>query len=387
MVLAGMASAAAALDFKCVEPSRYKNLLQIFDDNPAVLSTYFELDRTQAPDLNACRAMAVVGTIGDGDAERLINAIIQNKGWLDVLYLSFDGVQLREEIRLAQVIRGFRLKTRVLQGWPLHYEPDFATVWASPVENPDEAPTTPSRPLSPIDRGLEAFAKRGDLGLPNSGSGNVCLESCAGAWVAGVHRRISPVPPIAVRAPAAVPELVTAWPRRALSFYLEDAKLPPPGDARWKAAVAPGFAPVVPAPIERLVREKCSAEIVAGEALEARAGGTLEGLARGDFRDVGSTPLPVLAELNSMRTAGVRLQRCVARAFEHERLASFSRLCDPSCDKAKVIAAFDRAAREFVDKQISLSNILGAKSIRQARARVARGRNRLVWSMDPPRNR
>ena len=360
MVLAGMTTAPRALDFKCVEASRYKDLLQIFDDNPAVLSSYFELDRTQAPDLNACRAMAVVGTIRDGDAERLIGAIIQNKRWLDVLYLAFDGVHLGEEIRLARVIRGFRLKTRVLQGWPLRYEPDYATAWAPPAENPDEAPTTPARQLSPITRGLEAFAKRGDLGLPISGSGNVCLEGCAGAWVAGVHRRMSPMPPIAVRPPAAVPEVVTAWPRRALSFDLDDAKPPPAGDATWETAVTPGFGPVVPPPIERLVREKCTAELVAGEALEGRIGGTLENLARGDFRDVGSMPLPVVAELDSLRVAGIRLQRCVARAFEHERLAAFSRLCGASCDKAKLTATFDRAAREFVDKQISLSSILGA---------------------------
>ncbi len=47
---------ASALEFKCVEPSRYKNLLQVFEDNPTLLSTYFDLDRTQQPDMNACRA-------------------------------------------------------------------------------------------------------------------------------------------------------------------------------------------------------------------------------------------------------------------------------------------------------------------------------------------
>jgi len=358
-IWAGMGTGVSALEFKCVEPSRYKNLLQVFNDDPEVLSQYFELDRTQAPDLNACRALAVIGTIDDGDSEALINAIIRNKGWLDVLYLSFGGVHLLEEIKLAHVIRGFRLKTRVVQGLPLRYEPDFATRWAPDAANPNEAPTAPSSQPSPLNRGLEAFAKRDDLGLPISGSGNVCLESCAGAWIAGVHRRLLPVPPIAVRGPAAVPEIVTAWPRRALALDLEGAKLPAPDDPSWSTPVVPGFGPVVPSAIDRLVRDRCSAEVVAGEALEGRIGRTLDRLAHDDFRDVRSTPPAVLEELDSLRMAGVRLQQCVARAFEHERLASFQRFCNPSCDKAKLIATFDRAARDFVDKQISLSTILG----------------------------
>jgi hypothetical protein len=355
-----MPGAAAALDLKCVEPSRYKNLLQVFDDDPAILSTYFQLDGTRAPDLNACRAMALTGTIRDGDAGRLIDAVIQNKGWLDVLYLAFDGVDLREEIRLAYVIRGFRLKTRVLEAWPLRYEPDFATSWAAPVEAANEAPITPSQRLSPISRGLEAFAKRGDLDLPISGASNMCLESCVGAWAAGVHRRLSPVPPIAVPGPAATPEIVTEWPRRALSIAVNGFKLPAPEDRTWKTPVFLGMGPVIPPDIERLVRAKCTDEIVAGEALEGRIGGSLESFARDDFSEVGSTPHPVLVDLDSLRMAGLRLQRCVARAFEHQRLASFDGLCNPSCDKPKLVATFDRMARDFADKQITLANILGA---------------------------
>jgi hypothetical protein len=67
----------------------------------------------------------------------------------------------------------------------------------------------------------------------------------------------------------------------------------------------------------------------------------------------------VLVDLDCLRMAGLRLQRCVARAFEHERLASFKNLCDRNCNKAKLVASFDQMARDFVEKQITLANILG----------------------------
>ncbi len=359
-VYVAMGVGASALDFKCVEPSRYKNLLQVFDDNPAVLSSYFGL--AQLPDMNACRALAVTGTIRDGDGDALINTIIQNRGWLDVLYLAFDGVHLQEEIKLAHIIRGFWLKTRVLRAAPLRYEPDFATTWGPPAVGAN-APLHPgASQLSSLNSGLEAFAKRGDLGLPIAGARNVCIESCAGAWIAGVHRRALPVPPIAVPAPAAAaaPEIVTARPRLTIAVSLNTEKFPPPSNPIWNTPVVAGAAPVLAPAADRMVRDKCAAELVAGEALEGRVGAAAEDLARNDFSGVRSTPPALLGQFDSLRMASARLQRCVARAFESERLASFRRLCNPSCDKAKLAASFDRTAWEFVENRISLSNMLGA---------------------------
>ena len=43
---------ARTLEFKCIEPSRYKNLLQAFNDNPSTLTSYFGLEPTQLPDMN-----------------------------------------------------------------------------------------------------------------------------------------------------------------------------------------------------------------------------------------------------------------------------------------------------------------------------------------------
>jgi hypothetical protein len=352
-----MGADAPAAEFKCLEPARYKNLLQVFDDNPDSLASYFALDGAQAPDLNACRALAVTGTIHDGDSEALLSVIIQNGGWLDLLYLSFDGIHFSEEIKLAHVIRDFRLKTRVVKGLPLQYEPDFATRWA-PAASVNEPTDKPSQ-ISPLNAGLEAFAKRSDLWLPIAQGRNICLESCAGAWIAGVHRVLLPAPPIDVRGPAAASEIVTARPRAALAASLDGGAFPRDFDPGRAKLVAPGAAPAIPTPVDRLLRDKCTAELVAGEAIEARIGGAADLLARGDFRGIRSTPPAMLNDLDSLRRAGVRLQECVARVFERERLASFRRLCGEKCDKSRLLAAFDRTAREFVETQISLATILG----------------------------
>jgi len=361
LLYAATCAGASALDFKCVEPSRYKNLLQVFEDNPALLSSYFGLGHAQQPDMNACRALVVSGTIRDGDAAALLDNIIRNKGWLDVLYLSFDGVHLQEEIKLAHIIRGFWLKTRVLLAAPFRYRPDFAMLWGAPAASDGRPSAAATSELSPLNHGLEAFAKRGDLGLPDMGARNACIESCAGAWIAGVHRQALPMPPIAVPPPAAAaaPEIVTAWPRSALAASLDGGKIAPANDPSGNRPVMPGVAPVLAPAAERLIHDKCAAELIAGQALEDRVAGAMDDLARGDFGGVRRPPEDLLAQFDSLRMAGVRLQRCVARAFESERLASFRRLCGPSCDNAKLLAAFDQTAREFVENRLSLSNILG----------------------------
>src|SRR4051812_9544378 len=73
---------ARSLDFKCVEPSRYKHLLQAFNDDPSLITSYFGLTPSQRLDMNACRALVVSGTVRTGDAEALIDQIIAAKGWL-----------------------------------------------------------------------------------------------------------------------------------------------------------------------------------------------------------------------------------------------------------------------------------------------------------------
>jgi hypothetical protein len=60
--------------------------------------------------------------------------------------------------------------------------------------------------------------------------------------------------------------------------------------------------------------------------------------------------------------AGVRLQQCVARTFEAERLAAFRRLCGQGCDRARISETFERTAREFAERNFTLANLFGAST-------------------------
>lgn len=388
LLYASTSVAASALEFKCVEPSRYKNLLQVFGDNPALLSSYFGLDRTWQPEMNACRALVVTGTIRDGDGAALIDNIIRNKGWLDVLYLSFDGVLLQEEIKLAYIIRGFWLKTRIMQAAPFSYVPDFATPWGPPAANPNVPSSAPTSELSPLNQGLRAFAKRRDLELPIVGGHNACFESCVGAWASGVHRRAFPAPPISVPAPAAAAatEIVTARPRLALITSLDSGHIVSPDDPSWNRPVLAGAAAVLPPAVERLIRDKCAAELIAGEALEGRVGAAAEDLARTDFRDVKSTPPDILAQFELIAHGG-RAPATMRRARFRERAAcELPAAVRPElrqCQIARNLRSEDPGIRGGPPFLIEHSR---AGPIRQDRPRMARGGIRRPRHVDTSRN-
>ena len=82
--------AAAALEFQCIEASRYKNLLQIFHDDPSTFFSYFNISRRPLPSPEACRALLVTGTIAPDSADALLGRVIEGRGWLAALYLSFS---------------------------------------------------------------------------------------------------------------------------------------------------------------------------------------------------------------------------------------------------------------------------------------------------------
>ena len=82
--------ASAALEFQCIEVSRYKNLLQIFHDDPSTFFSYFNLSRRPLPSPDTCRALLVTGTIAPDSAAVLLDRVIESRGWLAALYFSFS---------------------------------------------------------------------------------------------------------------------------------------------------------------------------------------------------------------------------------------------------------------------------------------------------------
>ena len=359
---------AAALNFTCIEPSRYKNLMQVFNDNPSTLIAYFALDRSRLLDINACRALLLSGTINPGDSEALLDQVIRNKGWLAVLYLSFDGVHLGEEIKFAQVIRAFSLKTRVLLGPSLRYDPDFASPWdAPPLMNVGRA-IPEAFEVSAINKGTQAFARRGDLDLPLGFDGNACLGSCIAAWSAGVNRLISPLPPVAFKSFAGpVPEIVWAPAQAALAASLDGVKVAPPTAPALVPAALPSALPTAPPAMQRLLREKCGAFLAATDAVVDRVARDIREAGRTGFHDISIEQYKVgsemvkslISDFDTLDQAGARQQRCLAQAYEAERMASFDRQCAGGCDKAKLVQAFERRARAFIDGELAFAKLFG----------------------------
>ena len=70
-----------------------------------------------------------------------------------------------------------------------------------------------------------------------------------------------------------------------MPFWITE-KFPAVSDLYWNKLIAVGAAPVLPPSVDRDVRQRCSAEIVAGETIESRIGSGADQLARGDFQAV-----------------------------------------------------------------------------------------------------
>src|SRR5262245_17920317 len=160
LLLASPTPAAAALEFQCVEVSRYKNLLQIFEDDPATLFSYFNISRRPLPSPETCRALLVTGTIAPDSADALLGRIIESRGWLAALYLSFSGTNIEQEVAMATIVRRFSLKTYEVRALGYFYNPDFAVRWTPAIGKGGFLSAAASGDPSPLDSGLTAFMRR-----------------------------------------------------------------------------------------------------------------------------------------------------------------------------------------------------------------------------------
>jgi hypothetical protein len=186
-LLAWAPKPAGALEFQCVEPSRYKNLLQIFHDDPSTLFSYFNISRRSLPPPDACRALLVTGTISPGSAAALLGRIVEGRGWLAALYLSFDGTNLEEEAAMAAMVRQFSLKTYEVRGPSYFYQPDFAIRWTAGIGKGGFLAAPASDDPSPLDGGMAAFLRR-DRALKLDPKRYACTGGCRVVWSAGVNR-------------------------------------------------------------------------------------------------------------------------------------------------------------------------------------------------------
>jgi hypothetical protein len=340
------ASPARALDFNCIEPSRYKHLLPVFNDDPNVFFSYFGLPRGRLPDLEACRALHVSGTLADGDADALLDRIIQGKGWLAALYLSFAGTNLEEEARIAVIIRSFALKTRAIRSDPYIYGPDFVIRWEPPLPMTGTSAAAPQlrEDISPLYRGIRVYQLRRDLRLKLDPDRSTCNDGCRTVWFAGVNRLYGR--PAANAKPAPDPDPAVNRRRVALTHQVDFNRTPAPTDAilskplEWTFISSPAMA--------RTLRDKCHPELAVAEALEARWGEAFDNAAKANFRPRDVEALGGVFE--SLSRGGARLQQCLASAMETERLAAFQRHCGAECDKKAMSERAATAARDLLEK-------------------------------------
>jgi hypothetical protein len=339
-------SAAASLAFQCVEPSRYRNILTIFNDDPGAYFDYFKSAQRQLPGLESCRALIVNGTIGPGDAEILLSKIIGGQGGLAVLYLAFDGTDLAEEVKMALMVRAFSLKTSAVRGPGFAYHPDFGSRWNEPIALVRTAGASPPAiaAFSPLDDGLRRFAARKDLRLPETKDHGYCLDGCWAVWFAGINRTRS-----ASQAPAPVTSAAnadaTVTRQRALfSRFIDAGRWPAGNDPALQRA--PTGAPFWTASAEHVLRQACSAELSVVKSLET---GLSQAFDAAEKTKLDPPSVEGLASLfERLNRAGARIEQCYAVAYEQERYASFRRQCPSRCDLRTLSDAFSQQADKIL---------------------------------------
>jgi hypothetical protein len=336
---------ARALEYTCVEPSRYRNLLPIFNDDPNQFFSYFGLPRGRLPGMGVCRSLHISGTLADGDADALLDRIIAGKGWLAVIHLSVEGSNLAEEARMAAIVRAFFLKTRGIRHDKSIYTPDFALRWDQPVALTGTSAAAPAahEDISPLQRGVKAFLGRRDLWLKLDPQRSTCNDGCRTIWAAGVNRLYNFLPN---QKPSPPPDPEANKRRVAMIYQLDwDRPLPATNPTlskpmEWTFATPPA--------VGRMLRDKCSPEFTVAESLEMRWSDAFAGAERVKLRPREVEALA--APFEALSRAGARLQQCLAGAMEAERLASFQRLCPDKCDKPALSEKFATMGREMLEK-------------------------------------
>jgi len=128
LLLCALPKAALAIDVQCIEESKYKHLYQLFGGDTRKFAAYFKIGTARLPDPEACRAALISGGIGDpNDREKLLDFVVQNKGWLATVHLNSGGGSVWTGQQLGYIVRAFRLKTVTARnaGNKVLYEPDF----------------------------------------------------------------------------------------------------------------------------------------------------------------------------------------------------------------------------------------------------------------------
>ena len=179
---------ADALEFNCIEASRYRHLYQLFGGDPKQLAAFLGLEPAALPKPEFCRAILISGKVeprAANDADKLISAIEANQGWLATLQLSSSGGTVYTGYQLGFITRMFWLKTHTATrfGKNLNYVPDFFVPPAASAPDTGE-----EHPDADRIRNWQSFvtAQKGLSPTPLAFAG--CASACGLIHTAGIDR-------------------------------------------------------------------------------------------------------------------------------------------------------------------------------------------------------
>jgi hypothetical protein len=321
---------AAAIEIHCIEASKYKYLYQIFGNDRRKMAAFLGVDAASLPDGEACRAVLVTGSIqprseahkrGETvDAQKLHNAIEQNRGGLAVAYLASGGGNVQEGIFLGQIVRMFWLKVRSPGRDRFVYRPDFfPTNAASPFSGEPEIPAELAEGWQSYVRAVQLFSEVSIVATNHNQKHPTCASACTFLHTAGIDRMGA----VYVHRPRTAPQDPRSMSQRMAGLYRTERAIlahyrdTDAGQAFMRQLQETPTGTVTSALADRFPR-------YVWDFLHAACGR--------DFAPLSEQ----LAAARLRQTWPGPVENCIARLHEKERLSQFTKYCRNGCDGRQI---------------------------------------------------
>jgi hypothetical protein len=340
---------AEALEFTCVEASRYRHLYQLFGGDAKQFAAFLGIEGGPLPRPEYCRAVLVSGNVVGNDAGRLLAAIEANQGWLATLHLGTSGGSTQDGWRTGFITRMFWLKTRtvVRSGNSLNYVPDF---FVPPLPSASDAGE--DQPDAERVRNWRSYVKTQTTLSPTPVRYGGCASACGFIHAAGVDRA-GQVHLHRARAGGAgkgqfinLKKTMSDTDKQLVRLELEINEFfrqmdPGPDFARRLAETA--AQDLTPVPIVRFPRYiadyitgKCNVNGDQLQELDRQIVNTITELSNQNLGWWIKTD-NLRRSLRQLRNMRADAERCIARAHESERRSHFAKLCPNGCDRRKLM--------------------------------------------------
>ena len=355
---------ADALEFNCIEASRYRHLYQLFGGDPKQLAAFLGLEPAALPKPEFCRAILISGKVeprAANDADKLISAIEANQGWLATLQLSSSGGTVYTGYQLGFITRMFWLKTHTATrfGKNLNYVPDFFVPPAASAPDTGE-----EHPDADRIRNWQSFvtAQKGLSPTPLAFAG--CASACGLIHTAGidragevrVHRARITGKDEFINLKATMSETDRSLLRLELEQIAFYRRMDPGPDfvRLYQETPAQTTTPIdvlrFPRYVADYLTSKCKMNGDQLQELDRQIGNTMSELVAPQFGYWIKTD-NLRRSLRQLRNMRAEAERCIATAHESERRSHFAKLCSNGCDRKKLMGTVDDSIRSLL-KQI-----------------------------------